>query len=131
MGSLVTPKAQSVEGWLPPSDDQTLALEAAAWLAQVGRATEVQRDRRFLSTFAIYMVKQFRTEEDRLRLTPNEDLAFRIAANHRLAHRLRELILDLELGLEVTMGIRTFLRIWMANRQQPSRRPLSRGVSEH
>ena len=92
-------------------------MEAEAWLEQAGPYVDERCNRRFLSTFAIYLVKQFRSEEERLRLARHQDLKCRINDNHRLAQHLRELMLDLDLGIDVTRGIRTFLGAWMRHRQ--------------
>jgi len=131
MGKVDTATERAGGGWPSLSDDQALNLEAAAWLASASELVPPHRNQQFLSTFAIYLVKQFRTEEDQLRLAKAGSLAIRVGENHRLAEQLRGLMRELELGLEVTPGIRAFLLDWQRHRQRPAARRAGRPHVDH
>ena len=109
-------------GWMHLSDDHAMNLEAASWLARGGRPVDPTRNGQFLALFALYLVRQFRTEEALLRQGKAQDLKRRCLENHRLALQLRDLMADLEQSLDGTAEIRTFLQAWRQQRQRASAR---------
>lgn len=76
-----------------------------------------QRDRAFLSTFAVYLVKHFRAEEDRLDRAKAPDRTWHRAEHRRLVQQLHSVMCDLELGLEAAPAIHGFLDAWQLHQQ--------------
>ena len=96
--------------WCPVLDVDHLRMAAASWC--VGAPADRQSNRLFLSLFAVYLVKHFRTEEDQLDRTQAPDRAWRRKEHRRLVQHLRDVMLDQDLGVELTQAIHGFLEAW-------------------
>ena len=90
---------------------------AEAWSANPPFQQDPQVNRQFMVQFAIILVQQFRTEEERLLRARAPQFARRRGENQRLALRVRDLLADLGLGLEVTPSIQQFLEAWRDHQQ--------------
>ena len=113
--------------WGAWSDGHLLHETAASWDACPAFQKDPQRNRRFLATFAVYLVQQFMSEEGRLKRDKSPTLASCRRENRRLALQLRDLMSEADRGLEVTSGIRAFLRAWRFHQE---RMPLRSAATE-
>jgi len=129
MGKLA--KAGSAAGarWHEAPDVEQLRLAAAAWTGDELR--DRASDRLFLATFAIYLVKHFRAEEDRLERTNVPGWKWHRREHRRLVKQLRDLMDDLLLGLEVTPRIHQFLEAWRIHQDNVSLRKDAAGTRGH
>ena len=98
--------------WCPVPDLDHLRRAASSWC--VGAPADRQSNRLFLSLFAVYLVKHFRTEENRLDRTQAPDRAWHRKEHRRLVQHLRDVMMDQDqdLGVEVTQAIHGFLEAW-------------------
>ncbi|NWJ40989.1 MAG: hemerythrin family protein [Geothrix sp.] len=120
MGKLAKASGAMAGGWQVAPDVEQLSAAAAAWRAE--GLGDRSSNRQFLATFAIYLVKHFRTEEDRLERVNAPGWAWHRREHRRLVKQLRDLMNDLDLGLEVSPRIHQFLEAWRIHQETASLR---------
>lgn len=101
--------------WFEMPDVNQLQIAADAWFASDAR--DQGMNQRFLTTFAIYLVKHFRAEEARLEQAHAPGQRWHLKEHHRLVRQLRDVMLDVELGLDVTGGIHRLLETWRIHQE--------------
>lgn len=106
--------------WVPVPDVDHLRTAAASWCA--GDPEDQLSSRLFLSMFAVYLVKHFRTEDERLDRTKAPDRIWHHKEHRRLVRQLRDLMTDIALELDVTLGIHAFLETWRLHQESASLR---------
>ena len=129
MGTLGNPKGTDHGPWSPAPDVDQLRMAAASWCA--GGSGDPLSNGRFLSMFAVYLVKHFRAEEDRLDRAKAPDRVWPRQEHRRLVKQLPELLADMELGLDVTRGIHGFLDAWRLHQESVSLRADPTGLLDH
>jgi hypothetical protein len=112
--------------WLVLPDVDQLQRAAQAWRGL--ECADPQRDRAFLSTFAVYLVKHFRAEEDRLDRAKTPDRAWHRAEHRRLVQHLHGVMGDVERGLEAAPAIHGLLEAWQAHQQRSALHTLATQV---
>lgn len=98
-----------VSGGLP---EEPLKRVAETWYTSPALQKDPQWNRQFVAQFAVFLVQQFRAEEEQLLRARAPQRARLRSENQRLVLYLRDLLADLELGLEVTPRIQQFLDAW-------------------
>lgn len=101
-------------------DAGVLMTAARRWRACSEDAPTDFGNAHFLPMFAVYLVQQFRAEEELLDLMQSPERHRHRRQHHRLAQQMRALMANLERGLEVTEDIHIFLDAW-ATHQEGSR----------
>lgn len=120
MGKLAKTSMTTEGRWQAAPDVEQLSMAAQAWRTEDRR--DQSSDRRFLAIFAIYLVKHFRAEEDRLERMNAPGWKWHRREHRRLVKQLRDLMNDLDLGLEVTPRIHGFLEAWRIHQETASLR---------
>ncbi len=120
MGKLAKTSTTTEGCWQAAPDVEQLSRAAQAWRREELR--DQSSDRRFLATFAIYLVKHFRAEESRLERMNAPGWKWHRREHRRLVKQLRAVMNDLDLGLEVSPRIHGFLEAWRIHQETASLR---------
>ena len=125
-GAATLPSGAS--GWSP---EEPLKRAAELWYTSPALQKDPHWNRQFVAQFAVFLVQQFRTEEEQLfraRAPQRERLQ---RENRQLVLHLRDLLADLERGLEVTPRIQQFLDAWWEHQAGLAPRTEAAGHSGH
>ena len=103
---------------------QSLGCEAGVLMTAARRWRECSEDApadfrnaHFLPMFAVYLVQQFRAEEEMLDLMQSPERHRHCRQHHRLAQQMRELMANLERGLELTEDLHIFRNAWATHQE--------------
>ena len=129
MGRLEKVTGMVEKPWFEIPDVNQLQIFTDTWLAS--DSLDQGMNQQFLTKFAIYLVKYFRTEEARLEQAYAPGQQWHLKEHHRIVRQLRDLMLDAEFGLDVTSGIYRLLKTWRVHREFATLRHELNGTEKH
>ena len=129
MGAFGKARGMAETPWSPMPDVDHLRMAATAWC--MADPAERPSNGQFLAMFAVYLVKHFRAEENRLDRTMAPDRVWHRKEHRRLVQQLHDVMIDMDLGLEVTGAIHGFLEAWRLHQESASLRRTRPGSLGH